>query len=463
VIKDVDEPMSAWVDAVLAKMRGSGAHALEVAALERRLEQLVNPGAGLVPGEVLEPVDELPRLEDLSMPGLEEARRLLDRVAIVKVNGGLGTSMGMTGPKSLLEVKPGLTFLDIVVKQVLALRSRYACRLPLVLMNSQASSKRSMEFLERNLDIKKQNVPLEFMQGKEPKIRADTFFPIDWPIEPGLEWCPPGHGDIYVALAVSGILDRLLDAGIRWCYVSNADNLGAQIDVRIVRWIARRTIPFVMEAVRGTAADRKGGHLARREGRLIVRESAQVPPDDTSVGDVERWRFYNTNNLWIDLHVLRGILERSAGGPALPLIVNRKTVDPSDHFSTPVIQLETAMAGAIGLIEGAMAVEVPRSRFVPVKTTDDLVVVRSDAYELGLDGLMNPKFAGDPPVVSLSREYYGLIRDFSTRFPAGPPSLRLCKKLDVEGDVTFGSGVSIEGTVKLVGARQVKDGAVLRG
>ena len=449
--------------ATVKKAEDAGAHPAELAALRRRLEQLGEPQAGRLPGDDLEPLEDLPRLEELPEPPREQAREVLDRLVVVKLNGGLGTSMGLAGPKSLLEVKPGTSFLDVLAAQVLGLRERHGARLPLVLMNSAGTRGPSLEALRRYDGLREQDITLDFLQSREPKIRADDLQPVEWPADPELEWCPPGHGDIYTALAASGTLDALLDAGLQWAFVSNSDNLGALADVRIAAWVAAEQVPFAMEAVRGTPADRKGGHLARHRGRVVLRETAQVPEGDDSFTDVERWRWYNTNNLWVDLRALAGMQADEPGAPALPLIVNRKTVDPRDPSSTPVIQLESAMGAAIGSIPGARAVHVPRSRFAPVKTTDDLLVVRSDAYELTSDGRMVATFDGPGPVVTLDKEFYKLTPDFDRRFPAGGPSLRRCRRFAVEGDVTFGADVVAEGEVRVVGPRRVPDGEVLRG
>jgi UTP--glucose-1-phosphate uridylyltransferase len=344
---------------------------------------------------------------------------------------------------------------------VLALRERHGARLPLVLMNSAATRGPSLDYLGRCDGLRVPGVPLDFLQGREPKIRAGDLRPVAWPADPELEWCPPGHGDIYTALAASGMLGALLGAGLRYAFVSNSDNLGALADVRIAAWLASEQVPFALEAVRGTLADRKGGHLARYQGRVVLRETAQVPDGDTSFTDVERWRWYNTNNIWIDLHALRDLQADDLAAPALPLIVNRETVDPRDPASTPVIQLESAMGAAIGSIPGARAVHVPRSRFAPVKTTDDLLVVRSDAYELTGDGRMRPSFDGPGPVVTLDKDFFKLLPDFEQRFPAGAPSLRRCRRFEVEGDVTFGAGVVAVGDVGVAGPRHVRDGEVL--
>ena len=450
-----------YVAAVVAKAEADGVRGAELAALRRRLRQLGEQRAGLLPGEVLEPLADLPRLEDLPAPSSGQARDVLDRLVIIKLNGGLGTTMGLSGPKSLLEVKPGVNFLDVLARQVLALRNRYGARLPLVLMNSAVTREPSLDVLGRYRDLSVPGVPREFLQGREPRIRADDFEPVRWPADPELEWCPPGHGDIYPALAASGMLDALLGAGLRYAFVSNSDNLGAVPDVRIAAWLAAEQVPFALEAVRGTPADRKGGHLACHRGRLVLRETAQVPDGDTSFTDVERWRWYNTNNIWIDLCALRDLQAADPAAPDLPLIVNRKTVDPRDKESTPVIQLESAMGAAIGAIPDARAVHVPRSRFVPVKTTDDLLVVRSDAYELTDGGQMRPGFDGQEPVVTLDGDYYKLLPDFEQRFPAGAPSLRRCHQFEVEGDVTFGANVVAVGKVRVTGPGHVPDGAVL--
>jgi UTP--glucose-1-phosphate uridylyltransferase len=451
------------VTAVLAKAEAGDVHAAELAALRRRLQQLGEQRAGILPGEVLEPLPDLPSLDELPEPPLGRARDVLDRLVVVKLNGGLGTSMGLSGPKSLLEVKPGVSFLDVLATQVLALRERYGARLPLVFMNSATTCTPLRDALRRYDSLPVPGVPLEFLQGREPKIRAADLQPVQWPADPELEWCPPGHGDIYTALAASGTLDALLGAGLRYAFVSNSDNLGALADVRIAAWLAAQQVPFALEAVRGTPADRKGGHVARYQGRVVLRETAQVPDGDSSFTDVERWRWYNTNNIWIDLRALKDLQAADPAAPVLPLIVNRKTVDPRDPASTPVIQLESAMGAAIGSIPGARAIHVPRSRFTPVKATDDLLVVRSDAYQLTADGQVRPSFGGPGPIVTLDKDFYKLLPDFEQRFPAGPPSLRRCRRFDVEGDVTFGAGVTAVGDVRIAGPCHVPDGEVLVG
>jgi UTP--glucose-1-phosphate uridylyltransferase len=273
---------------------------------------------------------------------------------------------------------------------------------------------------------------------------------------------------VYGALRRSGMLEALLERGFEYAMLSNSDNLGSTLDPRIAAHIAGEGIPFLMEVVEGTEAERKGGHIARRreDGQLLLRETAQTPPEDEeSFRDYRRWHYYNTNNLWVDLRALAETLEERGGVLELPLIVNHKTVDPRDSDTTPVIQLESAMGAAIGSFRGARLLCVPRSRFAPVKTTDDLLVLRSDIYHL-TDEMMvepSPEKAGQLPYVELDKQYYRMLDEFESRFPAGAPSLREAERLVVHGDVTFGEGVVVRGSVELSAEepRQIEDGAVL--
>jgi UTP--glucose-1-phosphate uridylyltransferase len=448
------------------KMRAAGQPEEAIRAFRRSYERVESGESAYLRTADLEPVRDVPALVDLPAGDIGAA---LEHVVAVKLNGGLATTMGLRHPKSLIEAREGHSFLDVIVGQTLALRRRHGVRLPLVLMNSDATRAETMRALASHPELDA-GLPLEFMQSMIPKLDATTLEPVSWPKEPALEWCPPGHGDVYGALRRSGVLSRLLDGGFRYAMISNSDNLGARIEPRIAAYLAAEGIPFLMEVVEGTEAERKGGHLARRrsDGQLVLRETAQTPPEDEqSFRDYRYWHYYNTNNLWIDLRELDEALERTGGVLELSLIVNRKTVDPRDPSSPPVLQLESAMGSAVQSFPGARLLCVPRTRFVPVKTTNDLLVLRSDVYELG-DGMIVepvPERAGEPPFVDLDKRFYGVIDEFEARFPGGPPSLRGAERLVVHGDVTFGSGVVVRGAVELEadGPLRIEDGAVLDG
>jgi UTP--glucose-1-phosphate uridylyltransferase len=450
------------IEAAAAKMRAAGHHDEAIEVFRNAYARLTEGESGLLPSAELEPATDVPALRNL--PTADD--RELEGVVVVKLNGGLATTMGLRQPKSLVEVREGHSFLDIIMGQVAALRRRTGIRLPLLLMNSEATRDRTEEALEASGERLS-----DFMQSMVPKLDADTLEAVDWPQNPALEWAPPGHGDVYGALRRSGMLAKLLREGDRYVMISNSDNLGATPDPRIAAYLKRERIPFLLEVVEGTKAERKGGHIAHRrlDGQLVLRESAQVPPEDShSFGDYRHWHYFNTNNLWVSLEALDETLERSGGVLELPLIANRKTLDPRDSGTPEVIQLESAMGAAISSFPGARVLCVPRTRFAPVKTTDDLLIVRSDLYTLS-DGDWQlqpiPERAQSLPYVELDERYYKLLDEFAARFPEGPPSLRDAERLVVKGDVTFGGGVIVRGSVELRAAepQRITNGTVLEG
>ena len=429
------------------RMADEGLADLFIAHFAHYYQKLLGGDDGLLRESDIRPVESLDNAERLSPHLARIGRAAVGRAVIIKLNGGLGTSMGLTGPKSLLVVKEGLTFLDIIARQAIGIGA------PLLLMNSFATDAQSLAVLGRYPQLQRDHLPLSFCQHKQPKVNATDFSPAAWPDDPELEWCPPGHGDIYTALVTSGMLDRLLAAGYEYAFVSNADNLGAVLDPGILGYMVDKRLPFLMEVADRTEADRKGGHLARRpDGGLLLREIAQCPAGDMDAfQDIGRHRYFNTNNLWLHLPTLRDTLEARDHELDLPMIRNRKTVDPRDPDSTPVYQLETAMGSAIAVFRGAEAIRVPRVRFAPVKKTDDLLAVRSDAYLLTPDYgvVLDPARRGQPPGVELDAAYYRFVNDLDCCFPAGAPSLRDCDRLRVEGQFEFGPRVVLRGDVVL--------------
>jgi len=445
-------------------MQQAGLHPLQVEAFRRHYSRLLQGERGMLGCGDIEPVGSLPHLDQLPAPSED----LKDQVAVLKLNGGLGTTMGLTGPKSLLELREGLTFLDILALQVQHHRRASGGRLPLILMNSFSTTRDTAQALARHPHLEDQVVPLELLQSRVPKVQVSGLAPVCWPQNPQLEWCPPGHGDVYLSLHCSGMLEALTRQGFRYLFVSNVDNLGAGLDLKIPAWMHSQGIPFLMEVADRTEVDRKGGHLARlHDGRLVLREVAMCPEDEREdFQDVQRHRYFNTNNLWVDLSRLQGVLQRCGGLLDLPLIVNRKRVVPADPDSPEVFQLETAMGSAISVFDGAQALRVPRIRFAPVKTLEDLLAVRSDAFELTRDHRIRlcPE-RRVPPRIRLDPEVYRTVEDLERHTPCGPPGLRACSSLSVHGEVTFGQGVTCEGEVEVQAASpwRVPDGALLSG
>jgi len=361
----------------------------------------------------------------------------LAKTVVVKLNGGLGTGMGLEKAKSLLKVKGDDTFLDFIAKQVIHMREEFKAKdLKFMFMNSFSTSDDTKAYLKKYEEQLSQTVEtLEFVQNKCPKIAADTKLPSECKDNAELEWCPPGHGDLYPALLGSGTLDELLKEGKEYMFVSNSDNLGASLDLKLLTHFASSKAPFMMEVAVRTDADKKGGHLCVKKAgnKLCLRESAQcAKEDEEAFQNVAVHRYFNTNNLWIDLKALKAVMDQNDGTMPLALIKNSKTVDPRDSKSQAVYQLETAMGAAIESFEGATAIEIPRTRFAPVKTCNDLFALRSNAYVVTPDYRLelDPSLSG-PPNITL--DGYKFVDQLEELVPNGCPDMLACKKLKVKG------------------------------
>ncbi len=447
------------------KMIAAGVDEVAIETFAHYYRLLEHGETGMVPEATIDPVD-MPSLADVDVDP-DVASEAIRHTAVIKLNGGLGTSMGMDRAKSLLCVRRGLSFLDIIARQVLHLREKYDATLPLMFMNSFRTSADTMAALARYDGLPVDGLPLEFLQNKEPKLLVGDLSPVSYPKDPDLEWCPPGHGDVYTALRGTGLLDLLIERGFKHVFISNSDNLGAVPDPRVAGWFAGSGAPFAIEAVRRTPSDRKGGHFARRksDGRIVLRETAQTPPEDAdALADLERHRYCSTNNLWFDLDAMKQALDLRQGILGLPLIKNTKHVDPADPSTPEVIQVETAMGAAIEVFDGAQLIEVGRDRFVPVKTTNDLLVLRSDVYAVGDDFVLD-QVAAEVPYIDLDGSFYKLVGEFDKRFPEGAPSLAKASSLRIDGDFTFGRDVQVLGDVALdsTSAARVEPGTVLDG
>jgi UDP-N-acetylglucosamine pyrophosphorylase len=439
-----------------SKMKAEGLSDAAINAFKYNFEKLTSGESLFIPESSITAVESLPTYESLT----KEDPSLLGSTVMLKLNGGLGTGMGLEKAKSLLPLKDGATFLDFIAQQVELTREKFKVDLAFMLMNSFSTSADTLAYLSKypKLALDATGLPLEFQQNKAPKVTKEGLAPASWPAAPSNEWCPPGHGDLYPALVGSGMLDQLVAKGYKYMFVSNSDNLGATMDLKLLTWFAESGADFAMEAAARTDADKKGGHLANKAGGgLLLRESAQCPDaDEGAFQDVTKHKFFNTNNLWVNLAALKATFEASGGVLKLPVIKNGKTVDPRDKASTKVLQLETAMGSAIECFAKASAILIPRTRFAPVKTTNDLLALSSDAYEVTADKRMVLKAErnGTPPDIKLDG-MYKFVDQLATLVPPGcTPSLIKCDKLTVKGAVVLEAGVVFEGKVEIVGAAE---------
>ncbi|MFZ1288583.1 MAG: UTP--glucose-1-phosphate uridylyltransferase [Melioribacteraceae bacterium] len=427
------------------KMEGENLPKIVLDTFEFYYSQLLSGETGLVSESEILPIEHLQSSDNLENDYEEFGKKVLENTVMIKLNGGLGTSMGLSEAKSLLQVKNNLTFLDIIAKQ--AINSN----IPLVLMNSFNTEKKSLEVLKKYPELNNK-IPFDFLQHKIPKINSENFEPAQFKENENLEWCPPGHGEIYTALVTSGMLEKLISNNFEYAFISNSDNLGAVMDLSILGYFAKNKFPFLMEVTDRTETDKKGGHLAKlANGQLILREAAQCNKEDEyDFQNIEKYKFFNTNNIWVDLKVLKKIMEENNNILGLPMIVNKKTVDPRNANSQNVFQLETAMGSAISVFKNAAALSVPRTRFAPVKTTEDLLAVRSDNYILTDDFrvIINPERKLQPLFVKLDSKHYKLVDDLDEKIPH-LLSLVNCEKLVINGNYSFGKNVKIVGNVKL--------------
>ena len=436
------------------KMMDEGLPPLIIDTFKFYYEKLIKGERGLISGEDIVPIEK-DDIADMEMVGgfAKKGRLVIKETVIIKLNGGLGTSMGLSKAKSLIEVKNGFTFLDIIARQILSYREKNKVNIPLVLMNSFKTDEDSKNFLSRypNLDS---DIPLSFLQHKFPKVLKENLSPGVWPIDPDCEWNPPGHGDIYSALVTSGILNELISKGYTYAFLSNSDNLGGIMDETILGYFASHNFPFMIEVAEKTDADIKGGHLARlKNGGFILREIAQCPKEEIAeFQDKNVYRYFSTNNIWVNCIALKKQLEKTHNIFRLPMIINPKRIDPKDDSSPEVYQIETAMGSAISVFQNSAAIRVPRTRFSPVKKCQDLLALWSDYYVMTQDSriIQNPKRRFGTIKIDLDDRYYKTIDHLKERFPHGTPSLIDCKSLRIMGNIYFDKGVTVKGNVNII-------------
>eukprot|EP01130_Rhizamoeba_saxonica_P010927 TRINITY_DN4512_c0_g1_i1.p1 TRINITY_DN4512_c0_g1~~TRINITY_DN4512_c0_g1_i1.p1 ORF type:complete len:509 (-),score=109.02 TRINITY_DN4512_c0_g1_i1:33-1526(-) len=397
-------------------------------------DRIRTPGPGTIT-----PLDEVSVVEDLDIK-----KELASKLVVVKLNGGLGTSMGCVGPKSTIEVRQNQTFLDLIIKQLQYLNKTCDSEIPLILMNSFNTHEDTTTLLERYESMDISIIP--FNQSKYPRVNADSLLPTaSTPTDDNEHWYPPGHGDFYPSIYNSGVLDKLLAEGKEYIFLSNVDNLAATVNFDIMAHMVDRDADFIMEVTDKTRSDIKGGTLIEYEGKIKLLEVAQVPSKHMQeFKSIKKFKVFNTNNLWIKISAIKEVIESRALNE-VEIIRNEKTVN-----GKKVIQLETAAGAAIQFFNNACAVNVPRSRFLPVKSTSDLFIVQSDIYKLHHGSLYMNELRPFPsvPIVKLG-DRFKYVSDYQERIDGHPHILEL-DQLTISGDVRLGSDVTLAGTVIIV-------------
>lgn len=300
-----------------------------------------------------------------------------------------------------------------------------------------------------------------FNQSQYPRLVADEFIPLSCKGQKGKDgWYPPGHGDVFSSLMNSRKLDALLSKGKEYIFVANSDNLGSIVDLKILNHLIHKQNEYCMEVTPKTLADVKGGTLISYEGRVQLLEIAQVADEHVNeFKSIEKFKIFNTNNLWVNLKAIKRLVEADA--LKMEIIPNPKEVN-----GIKVLQLETAAGAAIRFFDHAIGINVPRSRFLPVKTSSDLLLVQSDLYTLVDGSVIRNKNRENPenPSIDLGPEFKK-VGDFLKRFKSIPSIVEL-DNLKVSGDVCFGSNIVLKGKVNITaqpGTKlEIPDGAILK-
>ncbi|KAL0396334.1 UNVERIFIED_CONTAM: UTP--glucose-1-phosphate uridylyltransferase [Sesamum calycinum] len=372
--------------------------------------------------KVVVPYDSLaPVPEDAA-----QTKKLLEKLVVLKAQWRLGNYHGVYWSKTL--------------------NAKYGCSVPLLLMNSFNTHDDTAKIIEK---YAKSNIEIHtFNQSQYPRLVMEDFTPLPCKGNTGKDaWYPPGHGDVFSSLKNSGKLDALLSKGKEYVFVANSDNLGAVVDLKILSHLIANKNEYCMEVTPKTLADVKGGTLISYEGRVQLLEIAQVPDEHVNeFKSIEKFKIFNTNNLWINLPAIKRLVEADA--LKMEIIPNPKEVN-----GVKVLQLETAAGAAIRFFDNAIGINVPRSRFLPVKATSDLLLVQSDLYTLS-DGFVTRNLARtnpENPSIELGPEFKK-VADFLSRFKTIPSIIELDS---LKGKVTI--------TAKPGEKLEIPDGSVIAG
>lgn len=381
-----------------------------------------------------------------SIAGNNESTSNLSKLAVLKLNGGLGTSMGCVGPKSIIEVREGKSFLDLSVRQIEHLNRQYDVNVPFILMNSFNTDEDTQTIIKK---YQSHNVTIKtFNQSRFPRVFKDSLLPVPKNVDDTIDcWYPPGHGDLFESITNSGILDELIAQGKEYLFVSNVDNLGAVVDLHILEHMIKTQSEYIMELTDKTRADVKGGTIIDYDGSVRLLEIAQVPKEHVEeFKSIKKFKYFNTNNLWINLKAIKRVVEDNE--LSMEIIPNNKSISVKGN-EVGVLQLETAVGAAIRHFKNCHGVNVPRRRFLPVKTSSDLMLVKSDLYSMNRGQLeLSPLRFGGAPLIKLGN-HFKKVSDFQKHIPIIPKIVEL-DHLTITGNVTLGKNVTLKGTVIIV-------------
>ena len=387
----------------------------------------------------VQPLDwhSLPSLAEIHQRGrLQNESYWLKKTAVLKLNGGLGTTMGCAGPKTAIEVQKNDNFLDLLVQQKRTLEERLQADLPLLFLNSFSTQEETTKILKK-YDL--QGIH-HLEQSRYLRLEKESLLPVDWEDFQKNAYYPPGHGEVFRLLEQKKVLEHLLAEGKEYLFLSNADNLAASVDLSIVKWMAEEKIDFVTEVTERTKWDAKGGFFVLVGSKIELLETAVWPSNIRQQDLAKKFPAFNTNNIWVHLPSLKQQLAQETW--KMPVIANEKRVLDKD-----VIQLETAMGAAIGNFPKARLLRVNRDRFLPVKTCNDLFLLQSALFSCQ-GGFLTKRSDQPLPYIQLG-EYFASVEQFKKRLPE-IPAIEDLESLTVLGDVQFSRSVVLRGRVLII-------------
>lgn len=454
-----------------------------IASFHRCYDETVNGNVQEIGELDIRPLDvsTVSKLSDCVFVDPKGMPELMSKLAIIKLNGGVGDTMQMTTPKGLLKISEvrnrPVNILDISAKQILSARRTTNTPIPAFFMNSRNTNKGTTTYLEKYAELDctpglGTDLLHTFVQNSFPKVDAHTGKPALWPESQDLEWQPAGNGDIFNSLYSTGELDWMLESGFEYAYISPTTNLQADFEPRIFKKFTESNCAVMAESCLRAEQDKNSAHLATTgAGHFVNREPQQTPEHDhAAFQDVDTHKAFGTGSLWVKLKDLKILLDVHQGAIPLPTIARETRLVRSNDKSPSVIQLTTSMLSILpffpvhdingSLTGSAELIMVDRtSRYAPVKTTANVLVCRSDAYDIDMQTskfvLHEPRahlFTDGtpivPPVVELDQEIYGSLAGFEEYFTGeryGYPSLKHCRSLALNGKIAITEGTGFEG------------------
>ncbi|KAG0582020.1 hypothetical protein KC19_3G027000 [Ceratodon purpureus] len=419
------------------------------------------------------PYDKLPSVVD----DHEKCKVLLHKLIVVKLCGTLGRSLGTTQPKSLVEIHSEQSFVDLAVQQIEVLNVKYNAKVLLVLATSDNTDRAVKQAVKKysasDVDI------IVFNQTEYPREV--------WPVTPKLGedgGYLTNNGDLFAAFSFSGKLDELLALGKEYLFISNCDNLGATVDLNMLNNLSENQCDYCMEVTPKNGTDAENGAYVSSEGNIELLEFEEVSRsqnEKSRSGDV---KVVNTNSTWVNLKAVKRLaeiealdiycsskgagegenitfqLQTSSGAPLYSLQVN------GEIFENLPIEGNSDLL-LVQFFDGSVAVEVPRTRFHPIRDTSDLLLFRSDLYTVR-EGVVCPnplRLSDVNPTIELEGLKLRKMQYFTERLKHIPSLLEL-SSLRVIGDVWFGSDVILQGKVVIWAKKDeridIPDGEIIK-